>query len=159
MNKLIGIAILSAMIVAPATAQTTTPTQTSIQAKPGLIGPDIPIAWGIERAYDSLTKTPGQIAQERAAEALEMQQKNNTYAAEKAINATKQAADKANKNDSKGLQNALNVLNRVQQNNHGKAKGISNAIQAINRARTRQPPSKPRVNKPINAKGKPSNIP
>jgi hypothetical protein len=116
-------------------------THIEVRPEPGLIGPEDGPLWQIDKTWDSLTKNPGEIAAERASEAQVNIENNNTEAAEKAVNATNQILEVANKNYSSGLQRAEVILLQVRERAPEQAReGLDNALNNVRDAQNREPP-------------------
>lgn len=90
-------------------------THDDLETGPGMVGPASPI-YGVEVAMDNAAlsvgvATPGGVAQERAAEAHQAVENNNTQAAERAAKESATVAKRANsQQDADGIQRAMTSL-------------------------------------------------
>lgn len=105
--------------------------------------------YGLETAWDNAGmragfKSPGDVAEKRAAEAEAMINAGNSEAAEKATRGLENAANRAGENDVPGLERAQNRLQTVMENAPEEAReGLQNAMNNVqqNRERAGGPPS------------------
>lgn len=121
---------------------------------PGFVTPNSAI-YGLEVAYDNAAVSVGlkkaeAVAQERAAEAEEMARRGNYKGAQKAADNMAKIAQKAKGNQTEGLRQAEQTLQRVMDNAPEEAKqGLQNALGKVeianegveNRPNQRQGPS------------------
>lgn len=130
-------AVALLLLAAPAAAQAT-----DLDVGPGPIGPDS-IFYGLDVALDNAGMTigltrAGTVAQERAAEARQMQERNDTGAMERAVREMNAVAQRASTGDARGLQKALVVLQEVRQRAPEQARvGLDTAIGSLEQARER----------------------
>lgn len=105
--------------------------------------------YGLETAWDNAGmragfKSPGDVAEKRAAEAEAMINAGNSEAAGKATRGLEKAANRAGENDLPGLERAQNRLQTVMENAPEEAReGLQNAMNNVqqNRERAGGPPS------------------
>lgn len=116
--------------------------QAQLDVGPGMVGADSPL-YGLETAMDNaavsvgLAKAGG-VAQERAAEARDAQEKNNTKAMQKAVDQMNAVAKKAKSSDTQGLEKASAVLNEVMAQAPAEAQeGLQTALDNISAAKER----------------------
>lgn len=104
--------------------------------------------YGLETAWDNAGmaagfKSPGDVAEKRAAEAEAMINANNSEAAEKATRGLEKAAERAGENDIPGLERAQTRIQTVMENAPEEAQeGLQNALENVqsNRDRAGGPP-------------------
>lgn len=112
--------------------------QTQLDKGPGMVQPES-MLYGLEKAWDSASvsiglKKASDVAQERAAEARAMQEKNNTKAMQKAVDDMNKIAKKAKTDETEGLQKAAAVIQEVKSRAPSQAQsGLQNALDNINR--------------------------
>lgn len=124
-----GIALL--LVTGFATAQTT-----DINPEPGIITADSPL-YPVDKAFDGVTKSDGEVAFERASEYSVAQERNQTRARERAMRSLNNSiADVASSNKTKGLEKAEAVLQQVRERTPDQAnQGLDKAISNIGKAR------------------------
>lgn len=126
-------------IAAGTTAQTQKPS-----TQPGIITADstlYPADLAADQAALALGLTStGSIAYERASEAATAVQRNQSEAAQRALDELNAVAQVATRNDTEGLEKAAAVLNAVQEETPDAAdQGLSSALDAIQKAKERKP--------------------
>lgn len=115
---------------------------TPLDASPGAVTPNSAF-YGLETAWDNAAvtiglKKAGTVAQERAAEAQAMQERNNTRAMQKAVNQMNQVAKKATSQDTTGLEHAATVIQEIMKHAPEQAQtGLQTALNNINGERQR----------------------
>lgn len=125
------------LFAAPAAAQQQDP-----DVGPGMVGPDSPI-YGLEVAWDDAAmsvglKRAGTVVQERAAEAQQMQERNNTEGMQRAAQEMSNVAERATADDTEGLQKAQSVLQAVMERAPEEAQqGLQTALDNVQQARER----------------------
>lgn len=141
----------AAMVVLFTLSTATVAAQASdLDVGPGAIGPGSPL-YGLETAMDNAAVNFGlakasKVAQERAAEARNAAEKGNYERAQNAANQMSKVSEKAQTNESEGLQKAERVLQRVRENAPEAAQqGLQNALDNVQRnmERTRGPDAIP----------------
>lgn len=112
----------------------------SIDRGPGMIGAGSPI-YGLETAWDSAAvsigiKSAGNVAQERAAEAKQAQEKGNTRAVERATRNLQKVANKSKDSDEEGINKAMETMEEVIANapNDQARQGMQNALENMQKA-------------------------
>lgn len=137
-RRLLPVAV-AVLLVAPAAAQT----GPSTERGPGFISADSPL-YSIEVVVDNTAVAigvmdAGDVAQERAAEAKEMQEKGNTKAAQRAAEAASEAVKAASSGSSAntaGIDKAIDTLNGIKKDAPDEAKdGLTTAVDSLKQAR------------------------
>ncbi|PSH01423.1 MAG: hypothetical protein BRC26_03555 [Nanohaloarchaea archaeon QH_8_44_6] len=141
-TKLYIAAIAFALLAAPAAAQEETPDEAD--PGPGLISSGSMI-YGLETAYDNAAmnaglKKAGNVAQERAAEARQASENNNTRGVEKAARELEKTADKAKDSDEEGINKAMQMMQETIQNapNAQARHGMQTALQNMQEAQQKR---------------------
>lgn len=112
----------------------------SIERGPGMIGAVSPI-YGLETAWDNAAvsigiKSAGNVAQERAAEARQAQEKGNTRGIERATRNLQKIANKSKDSDEEGINKAMKTMEEVIANapNDQARQGMQNALENMQKA-------------------------
>lgn len=142
-KALIIMAALSFVTVSVA-AQNSSSNNQAVEISPGLIGASSPM-YGLETAWDNAAvnigvKKAGNVAQERAAEAKQAQEKGNTKAVERATTNLEKIAKKAKKGDEEGLNKAMKIMEGVIANapNEQARQGMQNALENMRNAQDKR---------------------
>lgn len=137
---LIGFIALSLTLM-PAAAQNQS--HQAAEVNPGLIGAGSPI-YGLEVAYDNAAmniglKKAGEVAQERAAEARQAAQNNNTRGMQRAAQELQTVANRTDVND-QGLNRAMQIMQETIQNapNEQARQGMRTALENMQQAQQRR---------------------
>lgn len=116
--------------------------QAQLDEGPGAVTPDSAL-YGLETAWDNAgialgLKNAGNVAQERAAEARQMQEEGNHEAAARAAQEFSDVAEKAQEDDLQGLEKARAVLEEVMANAPAEAQeGLQTALDSVSQAQNR----------------------
>ncbi|MDY6768629.1 MAG: hypothetical protein SVW02_00800, partial [Candidatus Nanohaloarchaea archaeon] len=136
MKRAVILALIGLLIASAGAAQT------RLDVGPGIIGPISPL-YGLEVAWDNAAMgigiaKPGNVAQERAAEARAAIQRNNSEAAQRAAKNMNSVTKRATSGDTQGLQKAASILQDVMANVPAEAQqSLQTAVENVERARER----------------------
>lgn len=129
---------LTALLASGFAAAATVPTNVTAKADAGIIGPGHPFYFLENTVVDPTQKAIGlksaaDIAQEKAAEALQAAEKGNAAAVERAVNQFNQSMNLVDEaKNSQGLQGSVEVLRQVRNSTPDQADpGLSTALDNI----------------------------
>ncbi|PSG99507.1 MAG: hypothetical protein BRC29_05315 [Nanohaloarchaea archaeon SW_7_43_1] len=141
-TKLYIMTITFALLAVPAAAQEEAPDES--EPGPGLISSGSMI-YGLETAYDNAAmnaglKKAGNVAQERAAEARQASENNDTKGVEKATKELEKTAGKAEGSDEEGIERAMRMMRETVRNapNAQARQGMRTALRNMREAQQRR---------------------
>lgn len=107
-----------------------------VSPEPGIITADSPL-YGVDKAFDRVAKSEGEVMFERASEYSVAQEQNNSEAMERANRSLQNSiAEVASSNETEGLEKAEAVLKQVRNRTPEQAnQGLDRAIENIGKAR------------------------
>lgn len=132
----------SLLLVPAATAQNQS--QGAVEANPGLIGAGSAL-YGLEVAYDNAAmnvglKKAGEVAQERASEAKQAAENNNTEGVQRAARNLQNVAERAQDTDEEGISKAMAIMNETIANapNEEARQGMQTALENMKQAQQKR---------------------